>query len=86
MQALETLEQAPPFMIAHGSNDDLFRDRLQKVSGNPVLYAELPGDEYAFDEFRSVRTEYMTHTHRSATAGVSAFQPSAGDWLGGVNG
>lgn len=60
-------EQAPPFMIVHGSKDSLlpvagarlFRDRLQEVSGNPVVYVELPGAEHAFDTFRSVRTHYV---------------------------
>lgn len=54
---------APPFLIAHGTNDSLahvetarrFADHLRAGSANPVVYAELPGAQHTFDLFRSVR-------------------------------
>ena len=55
---------APPFFVLHGTNDVLvpveqarpFVAGLRKESGNPVVYAELPRAEHAFDGFGSVRT------------------------------
>ncbi|NHN38651.1 alpha/beta hydrolase [Pseudomaricurvus alcaniphilus] len=57
---------APPFMILHGTLDSLvsvkearvFREQLQAVSGNPVVYAELEGAEHAWELFHSLRTEH----------------------------
>lgn len=57
-------EDAPPFMIVHGSNDTLvpvgeartFAEVLRERSGAPVVYAELPGAQHAFDVFRSLRS------------------------------
>lgn len=54
---------APPFFVVHGANDTLvpvtearrFVDRLRQVSAEPVLYAELPGTQHAFDVLPSVR-------------------------------
>jgi acetyl esterase/lipase len=56
---------APPFLLAHGDRDTVvpveqargFADRLRRVSANPVVYAELPGGQHAFDLFHSVRFE-----------------------------
>ena len=50
---------APPFMVIHGTNDSLvpvgqarsFVDDLRASSANPVVYAELPGAQHAFDVF-----------------------------------
>ena len=61
---------APPFMVVHGVNDSLvpveqarsFVAMLRKVSAEPVVYAELPGTQHAFDVFASVRT---IHTVRA---------------------
>ena len=55
---------APPFMIVHGSNDTLvpvgearvFARLLRERSSAPVVYAELPGAQHAFDVFRSLRS------------------------------
>jgi len=55
---------APPFMIMHGSHDSLapllgarrFRDELQKVTAAPVVWAELPGAQHAFEIFPSIRS------------------------------
>lgn len=54
---------APPFFVIHGTNDTLvpvgdarrFVRSLQAVSSSPVLYAELPGTQHAFDVLPSVR-------------------------------
>ena len=56
---------APPFFVAHGDLDTLvvvgdarsFVERLRSVSTNPVVYAELPGGQHAFDLFHSIRFE-----------------------------
>jgi acetyl esterase/lipase len=57
---------APPFFVVHGTNDTLvpvvearvFVDALRAVSRAPVLYAELPYTQHAFDVFPSVRTAH----------------------------
>jgi acetyl esterase/lipase len=54
---------APPFFVLHGTNDSLvpveqarsFVDALRKKSAQPVVYAELPGAQHAFDMFPSER-------------------------------
>jgi acetyl esterase/lipase len=61
---------APPFFIAHGTNDSLvpveqarsFAQMLREASKRPVVYAELPRAQHAFDLFASVRT---LHTLRA---------------------
>ena len=57
-------ESAPPFMVLHGANDSLvpveqarsFVAMLRGVSKEPVVYAELPGAQHAFDVFASPRS------------------------------
>jgi acetyl esterase/lipase len=57
---------APPFFVLHGTNDSLvpveqartFVDELRKVSSKPVVYAELPLAQHAFDILPSVRAAY----------------------------
>ncbi|OSC37661.1 alpha/beta hydrolase [Mycobacterium decipiens] len=54
---------APPFFVLHGRNDSLvpveqargFVDQLRQVSKQPVVYAELPFTQHAFDMLGSVR-------------------------------
>ncbi|GAA0372762.1 alpha/beta hydrolase [Actinoallomurus spadix] len=54
---------APPFLLVHGDHDTLvpaedarnFAERLREVSDRPVVYAELPGGQHAFDLFDSLR-------------------------------
>src|SRR5262249_1846405 len=54
---------APPFFIIHGTHDALayvedarlFVQSLRGVSRNPVVYAEIPGAQHAFEIFHSVR-------------------------------
>lgn len=60
---------APPFFVLHGTNDALvpveqartFVDELRKVSTHPVVYAELPGAQHAFEIFPSVRANAASH-------------------------
>lgn len=57
---------APPFMVIHGTNDCLvpveqarsFVTMLREASDEPVVYAELPGAQHAFDVFASPRSLY----------------------------
>ncbi|BBY37743.1 esterase [Mycobacterium mantenii] len=54
---------APPFFVLHGRNDSLayveqaraFVEQLRQKSNQPVLYAELPFTQHAFDIFGSAR-------------------------------
>jgi acetyl esterase/lipase len=56
---------APPFLVVHGSIDVLapvagarsFVRALRAVSRSPVVYAEIPGGQHAFDVFRSPRAD-----------------------------
>lgn len=58
--------EAPPFFVLHGSNDSLvpveqaraFTARLRDVSTSPVVYAELPVAQHAFDIFGSPRAAH----------------------------
>jgi acetyl esterase/lipase len=60
---------APPFFVLHGTNDSLapveqartFVDELRKESTHPVVYAELPGAQHAFEILPSVRTHATVH-------------------------
>jgi acetyl esterase/lipase len=59
-------QDAPPFFVLHGTNDSLipveqarcFTARLAAVSRQPVVYAELPGAQHAFEIFGSVRAAH----------------------------
>ncbi len=60
---------APPFFVVHGRNDVFthaaqarrFADDLRQESSQPVVYAELPYAQHAFDLFGSVRTRHTVH-------------------------
>ena len=60
-------EAAPPFLVIHGTGDDIipveqarrFVTELRTRSGNPVVYAELPGAQHGFD-FRNNRRSWDT--------------------------
>jgi acetyl esterase/lipase len=73
---------APPFLIAHGDRDTLvpveavghLADRLGSVSTNPVVYAELPGAQHAFDLFHSLRFEMVVDAIEAFTAWVRSRQ------------
>ena len=57
---------APPFFVLHGRNDSLafveqardFTTKLREVSNQPVVYAELPYTQHAFDIFGSARAAH----------------------------
>lgn len=57
---------APPFFVLHGRNDSLayveqartFVEQLRQTSRQPVVYAELPFTQHAFDIFGSVRAAH----------------------------
>ena len=61
-------EDAPPFFVIHGAHDSLvpvtetrrFVEQLRAVSRAPVVYAELPGAQHAFDVFPSIRSAHVT--------------------------
>jgi acetyl esterase/lipase len=75
---------APPFFVLHGTHDSLasvedarhFAARLREVSSQPVVYAELPGAQHAWDVFRSVRamesvqavTRFLEWAHATAAS------------------
>ncbi|MBO0880779.1 MAG: alpha/beta hydrolase [Mycobacterium sp.] len=58
--------EAPPFFVLHGRNDSLvpveqaraFAVRLRDVSRQPVVYAEMPYAQHAFDIFGSARAAH----------------------------
>jgi len=58
---------APPFFVIHGKHDSLvpvkearhFVERLRAISRSPVVYAEIPGAQHAFDVFPSIRTAHV---------------------------
>ncbi len=60
---------APPFFVIHGTNDSLvpveqgstFVDRLRARSTQPVVYAEIPGAQHAFESFPSTRGMATVH-------------------------
>ncbi len=60
---------APPFFVIHGTHDVLapvgdarqFVNELREVSREPVVYAELPVTQHAFDVFHSIRTAHVIH-------------------------
>jgi len=60
-------EDAPAFFVLHGTNDSLipveqarsFTARLREVSRQPVVYAELPCAQHAFDIFGSARAAHV---------------------------
>ena len=61
--------EAPPFFVIHGDRDTLvpveearrfsatLRDRLRA----PVVYAEIPGAQHAFEIFPSLRATFVVH-------------------------
>jgi acetyl esterase/lipase len=75
---------APPFLIAQGDRDTYsprflaiaraFAAELRRTSANPVVYAELPGGQHAFDLFRSARFEAVVDAIEEFTRWVSAKQ------------
>jgi acetyl esterase/lipase len=73
---------APPFFVLHGDRDTLllvedarhFVAALRDISAEPVVYAELPGAQHAFDGFRSVRCGHVVNGVERFTAWVRSTQ------------
>jgi acetyl esterase/lipase len=73
---------APAFFVAHGDQDTVvlvedarrFVQRLGSISSNPVVYAELPGAQHAFDLFHSLRFEAVVDGIEAFAAWVRSRQ------------
>ncbi|NYI96508.1 acetyl esterase/lipase [Streptomonospora nanhaiensis] len=73
---------APPLMAVHGDRDTLvpaaearaFTARLRQVSRSPVVHAELPGAQHAFDLVHSPRHEAVVDAVEAFTAWVRSTQ------------
>ena len=60
---------APPFFVVHGTHDTMvpvaearaFAHGLRAATGGPVVYAEIPGAQHAFELFPSVRSLFVIH-------------------------
>jgi acetyl esterase/lipase len=60
---------APPFFVLHGTNDSIvpieqardFVGELRAERQQPVVYAELPGAQHAFEAMPSMRTHATVH-------------------------
>jgi acetyl esterase/lipase len=60
---------APPFLVVHGSHDNLapveearkFVELLRAASREPVAFAEIPGAHHAFEVFYSLRAIHVVH-------------------------
>lgn len=58
---------APPFMVIHGTSDNLvfpaesrvFVERMRHTSQSAVVYVEVPRGQHAFDALPSVRTSHV---------------------------
>ena len=75
---------APPFFLAQGDRDTYsprflsiardFAAKLRDTSANPVVYAELPGAQHAFDVFHSIRFETVVDGIEAFTAWVRSMR------------
>lgn len=61
--------EAPPMLLIQGRNDTMlppgapaiWANTLRSTSRSPVVYAELPHAQHAFDLFASVRARVVAH-------------------------
>jgi acetyl esterase/lipase len=84
--------EAPPFFVLHGTNDTVvpveaardFVGRLRPVASAPVVYAELPRAQHAFDVLPSIRAHHTVHAVERFLAVVrsDAAPPAAGPSAG----
>lgn len=73
-------EKAPATMLIHGTNDSLvpvegarrMADALRAVSHQPVVYAELPHAQHAFEIYASLRTRHTVRAVERFLAYVRA--------------
>ncbi len=71
---------APPMMLVHGANDSLvpvdgarrMAEALRRSSTQPVVYAELPFAQHAFDLYGSLRTRFTVRAIERFLAYVRA--------------
>jgi acetyl esterase/lipase len=71
---------SPPMMLIHGTNDSLapvegarrMTEELRKASRRPVVHAELPMAQHAFDIYGSLRTRYTVRAVEQFLAFVRA--------------
>ncbi|WP_217919844.1 alpha/beta hydrolase [Actinomadura sp. BRA 177] len=85
---------APPFFIVHGDADTLvpvrearhFAGVLRGVSDAPVVYAELPGAQHAFDLFHSLRFDRVVYAVESFAAWVRCSPEAAADRVADIAG
>ena len=96
---LQVRKDAPPFFVIHGHHDSLVpveeaRElvrRLREISDSPVVYAELPGAQHAFDVFHSIRSahvirgveRFLRWVHADVSAPNSALATRGADKLRG---
>ncbi len=76
---------APPFLVVQGDRDTYsprfveiardFADTLRDASSNPVIYAELPGAQHAFDVVHSIREEAVVDGIEAFAAWVRSTRP-----------
>jgi acetyl esterase/lipase len=60
---------APPFFVIHGTHDTMvpvgearhFCEVFRRVTGKPMVYAEIPGAQHAFELFPSLRSTFVIH-------------------------
>jgi len=90
---------APPFFVIHGARDTLvpveearrFCQAFRDTARAPIVYAEIPGAQHAFEIFPSLRTTFVLHGverflahaighHREALAAAGAVWPGAGTY------
>ena len=77
---------APPFLIIHGKNDSvvpveyarLLAGKLRRESPSPVVYAELPGAQHAFDRFHTIRFDTTVTAVESFAAWAVASRGGTG--------
>jgi acetyl esterase/lipase len=75
---------APPFLVVHGTRDTLvpveearrFCQAFRAVARAPLVYAEIPGAQHAFEVFPSLRTVHVLHGVERFLVWVMS-QPSA---------
>jgi acetyl esterase/lipase len=61
--------EAPPFFVIHGDRDTMvpveearrFATLLRRTTGAPVVYAEIPGAQHAFEILPSLRSMFVIH-------------------------
>jgi acetyl esterase/lipase len=75
--------EAPPCFVAHGDRDTYvavegarrFAAALRAASSSPVVYAELPGAQHAFDLFHSLRFDAVVSAVEAFAAWTLSTRP-----------